>query len=174
MTGPETPPSPSETQATHPSGALSRESGSTVESLSRGQSAIAASPLRIARRTLLAIACIGAFLGVASFIKPAPRQAAASIPNPVELAIPVSALGEHPKGWKLLGTLQGKKYLVRAYASPEGPRYSVYSTLGRLIQGDLPADEVYRAFPEADLKNMQLEPGVPSNALMLHSGAIGD
>lgn len=130
--------------------------------------------LRALKRTLFALAGLGVFFGVASFIKPAPRQASASVPNPVQLTVPVTALGEHPKGWKLLGTLQGKKYLVRAYASPEGPRYSVYSTAGQLLQADLPADEVYRAFPEADLQNMRLEPGVSSDALMLHSGAIGD
>lgn len=174
MTGSDTPSSASEIASVQaqpsPQGARGPEAAAVSAGAAPGRSAA----LRALKRTLFALAGVGVFFGVASFIKPAPRQASASVPNPVQLTIPASALGEHPKGWKVLGTLQGKNLLVRAYASPEGPRYSVYSTAGQLLQADLPADEVYRAFPEADLQNMRLEPGVPSNALMLHSGTIGD
>ncbi len=130
--------------------------------------------VRLARRMLFVLAGAAVFLGVASVIKPAPRQAAATIPTAVPLVLPASSLGPHDKGWKLLGTLQGKTLIVRAFASPDGPRYSVYSTLGQLLQADLPADEVYRAFPQVDLQNIRLEPGVTSDALMLHPGIVGD
>lgn len=126
------------------------------------------------KRVLVLAVGVGVFFGVASMIKPAPRQAAADVPTNVPRRLPSATPGEHPKGWKLLGSLQGKQFLVRAYASPEGPRYTVYSIKGELLQADLPADEVYRAFPDVDLENMQLEPGVTPGTLMLHTETIGD
>jgi hypothetical protein len=64
----------------------------------------------------------------------------------------------HPKGWKLLGSLEGREHIVKCWATPDGPRYSVYALDGRLIQDELPADEVYRGFPDVDLTNLRADP----------------
>jgi hypothetical protein len=63
----------------------------------------------------------------------------------------------HPKGWKLICTLMGTEHMVRCWASPDGPRYSVFTMDGRLLQADLPADEVYRGFPDIELGNLRAD-----------------
>ena len=126
----------------------------------------------------VAIIAFGAavFLGVASVVKPPPRSAEAGAGSPLRApetsrranntAITRSNIPAHAKGWRLIGTLEGREHRVNCYASPEGPRYSVHTLDGALLQADLPADEVYRLFPEIDLQNMTLEPG-EGGALML-------
>ena len=54
--------------------------------------------------------------------------------------------------------LSGVEYWVLIYGSPDGPRYSVCSLDGRLLQADLPADEVYKAFPTLDVEGMWVDP----------------
>ena len=66
----------------------------------------------------------------------------------------------HPKGWACLGLMEGAEYYVLIYGSPEGPRYTVCTLSGRTLQSDLPADDVYRAFPTVDVEGMRLEPAV--------------
>ncbi len=66
----------------------------------------------------------------------------------------------HPSGWPALGLIEGLDYYVLIHGSPEGPRYTVCSLGGRILQADLPADEVYRAFPTVDIEGMRLEPAV--------------
>jgi len=61
-------------------------------------------------------------------------------------------------GRALLGTFQGREHMVKCFASPDGPRYSVYTLDGRVLQANLPADEVYRAFPDIDLSTLRADP----------------
>jgi hypothetical protein len=119
------------------------------------------------------------FLGVASIIKPNPRDAGASVltsgsrssASPVAHAEANSTgAPDHPKGWKLLGMLEGREHIVKCWASPEGPRYSVYTLDGRMIQADLPADEVYRGFPDVDLPNLRTDP--PSSSPSSSGGLV--
>lgn len=127
----------------------------------------------------VAIIAFGAavFLGVASVVKPPPRSAEAGAGSSLRVpetsrraditAISRSNIPAHAKAWRLIGTLEGREHRVGCYASPDGPRYSVYTLDGALLSADLPADEVYRLFPEIDLENMTLEPGEGGGALML-------
>jgi len=149
------------------------------------------------------------FVGVASVIKPTPRDAAASpggaemdqfalelrdafsepinvnSNDPQERALverlkqrsAAANAAQHPKGWKLLGMLEGREHLVKCWASPEGPRYSVFTLDGRLLQADLPADEVYRGFPDIDLLNLRAdppgaEPAAPSGTTKPNGGLV--
>lgn len=105
------------------------------------------------------------FLGVASLVKPNPRGASAS-PNRAYVAqaeqqknvLSALAAQQHPKGWKLVGMLETKNFLVLIHAAPDAPRYSVFALSGELIKGDMLADDVYREFPTLDLKSLRLEP----------------
>lgn len=119
------------------------------------------------RQLAFALGAVVLFFGVASVVKPPPRAASASglgLPQPSGPA--ANRLSDHAEPGRLLGTLEGREYLVKCYASSSGPRYSVFSLDGRLLQGDLPADEVYRAFPGVDLESMRLEPGAGPLMLM--------
>ena len=142
---------------------------------------------RNGRRALLGLCGVVLFLGVASVIKPSPRGASAVPGNDLaddSLMIRYAfdhaaevhakdsgerALAErlnarkttdavHPKGWKLIGTLEGREHILRCWATADGPRYSVHTLDGRLIQDELPADEVYRGFPDLDLSNLRADP----------------
>lgn len=140
------------------------------------------------------------FLGVASLIKPDPRSATAN-PGGGTGAMPVAgadglehirtvkperaaevaaelARTPHPKGWKLLGLLQDQRYHVLVYTSPDGPRYSVFALTGALLEADLPADQIYRVFPDLDVTKLRADPpnGVtPTGPLMLADPkGIGD
>ncbi len=99
-----------------------------------------------------------------------PGDANSTNPNGMESAkLPTArqavAEATHPKGWKLIGTLEGREHMLRCWATPDGPRYSVHTLNGRLIQDELPADEVYRGFPDLDLSNLRADP--PSDRGML-------
>jgi hypothetical protein len=63
--------------------------------------------------------------------------------------------------------LHGATHEAWVYASPDGARYTVIDGAGRVVIEDAPADEVYRAVPELDLKNLQLEPGASGGPLMM-------
>jgi hypothetical protein len=95
------------------------------------------------------------FLGIASVVNPnGPRTASA---DPFSTP-PRTSTTTHPKGWKLIGTLVGTQHEVRCWATPDGPRYSVHTLDGCLLQDNLPADEVYRAFPDVDLEHLRADP----------------
>ena len=119
------------------------------------------------RNLAFALGAFVLFFGVASLVKPPPRSASASgggLPRPSGSAL--AQLSDHAEPGRLLGTLEGREYAVRCYASPLGPRYSVLTLDGRLLGSDLPADEVYRVFPGVDLESMRLEPGAGPLMLM--------
>lgn len=129
------------------------------------------------------------FLGAASLIKPDPRSATAS-PADGAAALPPSprtlsaeeerialelARTPHPAGWKPLGMLQDTRYHVLIHASPAGPRYSIFTLKGRLLQGDMHADDVYRSFPDLDLTKLRLDPQNKTQSIMYADPAtIGD
>jgi hypothetical protein len=78
------------------------------------------------------------------------------------------------RGERLLGQLIGGERLVWIYAGPQGPRYTVATPDGRILQEDLAADDVYRSFPELDIPNMRLEPrpdsGEPTSGPLMSAG----
>jgi hypothetical protein len=122
---------------------------------------------RLLKRLCVVCAGVGVFVLVASVVDPQLSPAkepdqAASVPaltakqrEQVERML-VSRV--HPKGWKSLGFLEGMDYYTLAYSSPDGPRYTVCSLSGRVLLADMPADDVYRAFPTLDLEGMRLDP----------------
>ena len=145
---------------------------------------------------IVAFACAIVFLGIASFFKPEPRGAAASPTNQPAATPHATVRGNasaqfasrnnsllepaaddevarrlgrttHTDGWRLLGQLEGREYRVLIFASPVGPRYSVYSLAGELLQADLAADDVYRAFPDLDLGALRDVPASAGKAIML-------
>ncbi len=64
-----------------------------------------------------------------------------------------ASAGAKPERGKLLGSLVGAKYTIRIHASPRGPLYGVWDTRsGRALAEDLWADEVYRDFPDLDVR----------------------
>lgn len=64
-----------------------------------------------------------------------------------------AGVGAKPVRGKLLGSLVGAKYTIRIHASPRGALYGVWDTRsGRALAEDLWADEVYREFPDLDLR----------------------
>ena len=123
----------------------------------------------------IAVLAFGAavFFGVASVVKPPPQSAEAGFdsmrrtPETSRLAADAPRASAHAKGWRLLGTLEGREQRVLCFASPDGPRYSVHTLDGALLVADLPADEVYRLFPEIDLENMRLEPGADGPLMLM-------
>ena len=97
-------------------------------------------------------------------IKAASSNQAASVDRPK--ARKVVAEATHPKGWKLIGTVEGREHMLRCWATADGPRYSVHTLDGRLIQDELPADEVYRGFPDLDLSNLRADPPLEGGMLV--------
>lgn len=119
------------------------------------------------KRVALAAGGVATFLFVASIFNP--QLSAASddhVPavvkvTPRRTADIIDALlrREHPKHWRNLGMMEGADYLVLVYGSPLGPRYTVCSLNGEVLEQDLASDEVYRSFPDLNIPGMRLEPG---------------
>lgn len=89
---------------------------------------------------------------------------------------PTTAPERNARGWRLLGELVGGENLVWVYGSPDGPRYTICTADGRVLQEDLAPEDVYRSFPKLDLTDMRLEPrpdGSTGEPLMTadHGGA---
>jgi hypothetical protein len=129
------------------------------------------------KRVLIVAVGVALFFGVSSIIKPPPQSASATPLTPrsqptvkprkdLPYTFAQASRGDHPKGWRLVGQLEGREHNVLCFASPQGPRFSVFSRDGKLLQADLPADEVYRAFPALDIENMQM-PKSETGPLML-------
>ena len=113
---------------------------------------------RRVRGVLVMVGGALAFLGIASVVNPnGPRNASAGGTN--TFAATQVLADTHPtRGWKLIGTLLNAEHEVRCWATPQGPRYSVHSLDGRLLQDNLVADDVYRAFPDMDLERLRADP----------------
>ncbi|MFN7021087.1 MAG: hypothetical protein ACK4WH_07135 [Phycisphaerales bacterium] len=128
-------------------------------------------------RAGIGAAGIAAFLLLASVFDPDPSSAndhhvpGVTDTSPRRTAEVVDHLlsRPHPRGWPNLGMLQGMDYFVLVHGSPNGPRYTVCSRLGEVLEPDLAADEVYRAFPDLDIPGMRLDPdaGAASPPMML-------
>ena len=130
--------------------------------------------LRRGKRVLVVLGAAALFIGAASIIKPDPQGAHASDgtsdatrdaikaghvdPSLARAAKTRLREPEHPKGWKLLGILEGREHILKCWGTNDGPRYSVHALDGGLIQDDLPADEVYRGFPDIELPNLRVDP----------------
>lgn len=119
------------------------------------------------KRLLAAAAGIGVFVLVASVVDPQSSPAGQG-----DLAVRIPQLSaaqrqaveqrllarRHPHGWSSLGLLEGPEYYTLIYSSPDGPRYTVCALSGQVLLADLPAEDVYRAFPTLDLAGMRLDP----------------
>jgi len=105
---------------------------------------------RILTRVGVAGVLAGGFVGAALLVEPSPSPAgpAGAIDEPVE---PLTA----PSPERVtLGTLEGLEHTLIIVATPDGPRYTALDPLGNPIAVDLPADEVYRVVPDADVDRM--------------------
>lgn len=128
-------------------------------------------------RAGIGAAGIAAFLLLASVFDPDPSSAydhhvpgvADTSPRRTAEVVDHLLSRPHPRGWPNLGILQGMDYFVLVHGSPNGPRYTVCSRLGEVLESDLAADEVYRSFPELDIPGMRLDPdaGAASSPMML-------
>lgn len=152
--------------------------GATVERVGTGMGAEGVrsgrGPRRLFHRVAAAGVGIAVFVLVASVVEPdrsaahepsagvapgarAPGRAVKPVLTPEQ--VQEALLGrEHPEGWPLLGMLEGADYYVLIHGSPEGPRYSICSHRGDMLQADVPADDVYRAFPTLDIEGMRFDP----------------
>ena len=63
-----------------------------------------------------------------------------------------------PEG-AVVGTLVGRDYLVRINATERGPRYTVTTLSGQVLQTNLDSREMAKAFPGLDPANLQAAPG---------------
>ncbi len=133
---------------------------------------------RRSRRFIVVLGAAALFIGASSFIKPGPQGAHAGIeriaPASHDQHAPRPAQDQHPRGWKLLGILEGREHIVKCWATNDGPRYSVHSLDGRLIQDDLPADEVYRGFPDIELENLRADPPTSPAGSLSPRGTLVD
>ncbi|MFG0274152.1 MAG: hypothetical protein ACF8QF_03755 [Phycisphaerales bacterium] len=117
------------------------------------------SPRRIPRilmRVGVAGALAGAFVAAALLVEPSPSPAgnARSMDAPADLDAETEATDEQAPDRVSLGALEGLEHSLLIHATPEGPRYTLLDPLGNPIATDLPADEVYRVHPDADVDRM--------------------
>ncbi|MBT8485218.1 MAG: hypothetical protein HKO59_00915 [Phycisphaerales bacterium] len=64
------------------------------------------------------------------------------------------------EGLRDLGTIEDNAFRVTIYATPEGPRYSVYDrTTAELLRPLLTAEEVEQEFPELPVNGMDIGSG---------------
>jgi hypothetical protein len=121
---------------------------------------------------------VATFLLVASVVEPRSSSARDilapgvidTLPQRGEQVAAAMARRDHPRGWPLLGMLEGTDYLLLIYGSPSGARYTVCSRVGEVLERDLPPADVYRSFPDLDVPGMRLDPadtGGPGTPLML-------
>lgn len=135
----------------------------------------------VLKRLLTVAAGFGVFVLVASVVDPQSSPA-----SPGDMVVNVPHLGtdrqqaveqrllarRHPMNWPTLGLLEGPEYLTLIHSSPDGPRYTICALNGRVLLEDLPADDVYRAFPTLDLAGMRLDPADPPGAHLPDGGAL--
>lgn len=89
------------------------------------------------------------------------------------------------EGLRALGSLESGRYLIDIYATPQGPRYSVYERSAeadrtaaqpKLIGALLRADQVRGLVPEIQLESMDFSApaGGPTQIMTADEHAIGD
>jgi len=137
-----------------------------------------ASRRRVVWRLGLCCAALCVFVVVASVVRPDVSTAGAGgterdVTDPSAVAAPDAPPERNAHGWALVGVLRGATHEAWVYASPDGPRYTVIDARGWLVLEDAQVDEVYRAVPEMDLKNLRLEPGEGSGPLMMVDDGAG-
>ncbi|MCC6661287.1 MAG: hypothetical protein IT437_10420 [Phycisphaerales bacterium] len=65
---------------------------------------------------------------------------------------------------RLLGEVEGNNYTLQVFAGPSGPLYTVRGPSGRVLRERLTADEVYRAFPDLDVRTLHAGTDLPPAA----------
>lgn len=122
------------------------------------------------RRQLLrlagVVACVAAFVGVATLINPTSSLARA-VRNasgfPLANGKPGAGLPAAAQTDRLsLGTLEGHEFRVSIFAASDHPSYSVVNAAGQAVALDVPADEVYKHVPEMDVRSMMADVEVDS------------
>lgn len=105
----------------------------------------------IAFKAAAVVLAVVFFVGVASMFRPSRSGAnqAASI-EPV-------AVDVEPD--RLVGEFVGRNYILRVYAGAEGPLYTVCDLRGKVLKDRLAADDVYRAFPDLDVRSLHAADG---------------
>lgn len=64
-----------------------------------------------------------------------------------------------PQAGAVVGTLVGREYIVRIVATQSGPRYTVSTLSGQVLQTNLDAGALAKAFPGLDPSNLRAAPG---------------
>jgi len=105
-------------------------------------------PVLLRVGTALAVAL--GFLWVTSRIDPEPSNA--GFKN--EAAVAYSDAELPPS----LGTFEGRDYVLRVSAGPDGPRYTVTDASGLVLADGLTQQQVYERFPELQLETMTAGP----------------
>lgn len=112
------------------------------------------------RRTLLIAGGVCVFALVGSIISPSWSEAGdgarmkvdggggAARPRSMPIVAPAT----------LIGTLEGREYRILIHHAEGEPRYTVCSPDGRVLREDLLADDIYREFPDLDLRRLHLDP----------------
>ncbi|MBX3356912.1 MAG: hypothetical protein KF745_00640 [Phycisphaeraceae bacterium] len=131
------------------------------------------SPLPRSVNRIVAIAvAVMVFAAISSVIRPSDSSA-----DPLHARTPKPTLGPAPAVFKapdrdalgnmLIGQLTSADHLVLAYATREGPRYTVCALDGTVLESNLMADDVYRVFPSLNIENMVLDPDEGSQPVMM-------
>jgi hypothetical protein len=110
-------------------------------------------------KLLIAAASCGLFIGIATFLGPQASEAGQSA-------------AAHPSAHRHLGELRGLKYRVLIEPSSHGPLYTVCTRSGQVLHPPIPAEDVYKLFPDLDIQTMSAGPdeGTPLMMVDDHGG----
>lgn len=131
-----------------------------------------------AMRWVLALGAVALFAGVARLAEPRSSWAGLSGEEPVGS---IKAGGQGGRGAaasvqrpaaRSMGELIGRDYLVRIIATDDGPRYTVCTLQGDVLETDLAAADVYRLFPGLDLESLQFGSNGPTDGHEALSGPL--
>lgn len=119
-------------------------------------------------RWLLAAGSLALFVGLARLFNPAPStadiQSSQTSGEPPRilaggergLASDRQAAPSARSGPVEIGELVGREFTLRVFSTPEGPRYTVIDRDGHALAQLLEADEIYRRFPDLNVRSLQL------------------
>ena len=127
-------------------------------------------------RAILGLFAIGVFIVLVSAIVPFGSSAEDRYED-VQISDPRWQASEFPPelnhfGWPLLGSLEGARYRVWIYSSPEGPAYTVIDEYGWIIEENLLEEEIREACPELELEGMIAPVGENWSPVMLVDPAM--
>ena len=104
----------------------------------------------IVRHVVIASILVGAFLIMASVFVPDRLQARAGEDSATHSA-------QLTEGLPSLGELVDNRYTVKVYATPAGPRYSVYDHDGTRVAALLSAEKVAKLYPDLPLPDARAD-----------------